>query len=219
VAILVRYFAVVRQRLQRESEELEARPGLTIQALREELRARHPVLDGLWPSLKLALNQELAADDQPVVDGDEVAILPPVSGGAGTYRVTEDPLSLDEVVRAVTTPAHGGLVTFTGLVRRESRGKQIVRLEYEAYVPMAERALRAIGDALGQAWPGVRVAIVHRVGRLSVGEAAVAIAVSAPHRAQAFEACRAAIDRLKESVPIWKKEIAEDGEEWIGLGP
>ncbi len=135
------------------------------------------------------------------------------------FRVTDSPLELDEVVRAVSAPEHGGLVTFTGTVRAFSHGKRIVRLEYEAYRPMAERKLAEIGADLAREQPGVRVAIVHRVGKLAVGDAAVVIAASAPHRAQAFDACRAAIDRLKESVPIWKKEISDDGEEWIGLGP
>lgn len=135
------------------------------------------------------------------------------------FRVTDEPLSLDEVVRAVTTAEHGGVVTFTGAVRAVSHGKRILRLEYEAYRPMAEKKLAEIGAGIAAEIPGVRVAIVHRVGTLAIGEAAVVIAASAPHRAQAFDACRLAIDRLKESVPIWKKEIAEDGEEWIGLGP
>ena len=148
-----------------------------------------------------------------------IALIPPVAGGAGLFRVSDEPLSLDEVVRAVTVEEHGGVVTFSGVVRRQSRGKRIVRLEYEAYRPMAERKLAEIGAQLAEEQPGVRVAIVHRVGKLAVGDVAVVIAASAPHRAAAFDACRAAIDRLKESVPIWKKEIAEDGEEWIGLGP
>jgi molybdopterin synthase catalytic subunit len=123
------------------------------------------------------------------------------------------------VVRAVTGDAQGGIATFTGVVRKHSRGKTIVRLEYEAYRPMAERKLAEIAAQIESEISGARVAIVHRVGTLAVGEAAVVIAASAPHRQQAFEACRLAIDRLKQSVPIWKKEIADDGEEWVGLGP
>jgi molybdopterin synthase catalytic subunit len=135
------------------------------------------------------------------------------------FRITDEPLQLDEVVRAVSVPEHGGIVSFMGTVRGLSHGKKIVRLEYEAYRPMAERKLAEIGAGVAADWPGTRVAIVHRIGKLAVGEAAVVLAVSAPHRAAAFEACRATIDRLKESVPIWKKEIAEDGECWVGLGP
>jgi len=111
------------------------------------------------------------------------------------------------------------VATFTGVVRSHSRGKRIVRLEYEAYRPMAERKLAEIAQRIAAEIPGTRLAIVHRLGALAVGEAAVVIAASAPHRAAAFDACRAAIERLKTDVPIWKKEIADDGEEWIGSGP
>ncbi|MDB4970132.1 MAG: molybdenum cofactor biosynthesis protein, partial [Myxococcales bacterium] len=188
--------------------------------LLDELERRHPSLAGLRPAIKVAVNEEFVALDRVLSDGDVVALIPPVAGGSGgTFRVSDEALVLDEVVRAVTSEEHGGVVTFSGVVRRLSRGKRIVRLEYEAYRPMAERKLAEIGRQLEGEIPGVRVAIVHRVGKLEVGELAVVIAASAPHRAAAFEACRAAIDRLKESVPIWKKEIAEDGEEWIGLGP
>ena len=217
--VRVLYFAVVRERIGRDQEELELPAGATAEAAWRELERRHPELGGLRAAVKLAINEELAAGDRVLVEGDVLAVIPPVAGGAGVFRVTDEPLSLDEVVRAVTGDEHGGVVTFTGAVRRHSRGKRIVRLEYEAYRPMAERKLAEIGAQLAAEKPGVRLAIVHRVGRLAVGDLAVVIAASAPHRATAFDACRAAIDRLKESVPIWKKEIAEDGEEWIGLGP
>jgi molybdopterin synthase catalytic subunit len=217
--ITVLYFAVVRERLGREREEWTLPPGGCVRDLLDELQKAHPALGPLLPALRVSVNQAFVREEHPLADGDEVALIPPVSGGSGLYRVTDQPLSLDEVVQAVSDESQGGLVTFTGVVRRHSRGKTIVRLEYEAYAPMAERTMAQIGQAIASELPGVRVAIVHRVGVLAVGEAAVVIAASAPHRAQAFEACRAAIDRLKESVPIWKKEIADDGEAWIGLGP
>ncbi|MCU1283195.1 MAG: molybdopterin converting factor, subunit 1 [bacterium] len=217
--VRILYFAVVRERLRRDDEELELPEGATADAAWRALEQRHPELGGLRSVVKLAINEEFAAPDRVLADGDVIALIPPVAGGAGVFRVSDEPLSLDEVVRAVTSDEHGGVVTFTGVVRRQSRGKTIVRLEYEAYRPMAERKLAEIGAQLAAEQPGVRVAIVHRVGALAVGDVAVVIAASAPHRAAAFDACRAAIDRLKESVPIWKKEIAEDGEEWIGLGP
>jgi molybdopterin synthase catalytic subunit len=218
--VRVLYFAVVRERLGREDEALDVAAGITARGLLELVEQRHPQLAGLRTALKVAVNEEFVPSEHVLAEGDVVALIPPVAGGSGgLYRVTDEPLSLDEVVRAVTTEEHGGVVTFTGVVRRQSRGKRIVRLEYEAYRPMAERKLAEIGAALAAEVPGVRLAIVHRVGVLAVGEAAVVIAASAPHRAAAFDACRAAIDRLKESVPIWKKEVAEDGEEWIGLGP
>jgi MoaE-MoaD fusion protein len=213
------YFAVVRERLRREADEVELPAGTTAADLLRELERRHPALGALRAAIKVAVNEEFAPLDRVLVDGDVVALIPPVAGGAGAFRISDEPLELDEVVRAVSSDEHGGVVTFTGVVRRTSRGKRIVRLEYEAYRPMAERKLAEIGAQLAAEMPGVRVAIVHRVGALAVGDIAVVIAASAPHRAAAFDACRAAIDRLKESVPIWKKEIADDGEEWIGLGP
>jgi MoaE-MoaD fusion protein len=215
----VLYFAVVRERLGRDSEAVELPAGATAASLIGELERRHPALAALRPAIKLAVNEEFAPPDRVLADGDVVALIPPVAGGAGLFRVVDAPLVLDDVVRAVATPEHGGIATFTGVVRNHSRGKTIVRLEYEAYRPMAERKLAEIGAALAAEFPGARLAIVHRVGKLAVGDAAVVIAASAPHRAVAFDVCRAAIDRLKESVPIWKKEIADDGEEWIGLGP
>lgn len=218
--VRVLYFAVLRERLGRESQELALPPGSTARDLLRLLLREHPELTSLAKILKLAVNEEFVPESRELADGDVVALLPPVAGGsAGPFRISRAPLELDEVVRAVSTEEQGGVVTFTGVVRRHSRGKRIVRLEYEAYEAMAERKLAEIGAALANEHPGTRLAITHRIGALAVGELAVVIAASAPHRAQAFAACQQAIDRLKESVPIWKKEIAEDGETWIGLGP
>lgn len=216
--IRILYFAVAREKAGLDSEVVRF-DGVRVDDLLVELVRLRPALSAVVRRLRVAVNQAFASPDTPLADGDEVALIPPVSGGAGVFRVTDEPLSLDEVVRAVATEEHGGVVTFTGVVRARSRGKQIVRLEYQAYRPMAERKMAEIAAGIATEIPGVRVAIVHRVGVLGVGEAAVVIAASAAHRAQAFDACRAAIDRLKESVPIWKKEISEDGEEWIGLNP
>lgn len=138
---------------------------------------------------------------------------------APLFRVQDAPLALQEVVDAVSRVSQGGLVTFTGVVRDHSRGKRVTRLEYEAYGPMAEKKLAEIGRETETRWPGTQVAVVHRVGVLAPGDLAVVIAVSAPHRKEAFRACEHVIDRLKEDVPIWKKEFAEDGEVWVGLGP
>jgi molybdopterin synthase catalytic subunit len=217
--ITVLYFAVVRERLGVDEEQVALPTGARVRDLLMMLKTHHPALEGLLPAVRVSVNQEFRDEEFALTDGDEVALIPPVSGGAGLFRLTDEPLVLDEVVRAVGGESQGGLVTFTGVVRRHSRGKNIVRLEYEAYRPMAERKLVEIGAAISDEIPGARVAIVHRLGKLAVGEAAVVIAASAPHRAEAFDACRAAIDRLKQSVPIWKKEIADDGETWVGLGP
>ena len=134
------------------------------------------------------------------------------------YRVTTEPLSADALVDAVTVPEAGGVTVFLGVVRDHNGGRRVVALEYEAHAPMAEVKMKEIGEAVYRGWPGVKqVAMVHRIGRLSIGEASVVIAVSAAHRREAFEACHFAIDRLKETVPIWKKEIFEDGAIWVGL--
>ncbi len=218
--VRVLFFAVVRERLGRDSDELAHSPGMTAGQLLDVLQARHPALAGLRSAIKVAVNEDFAPLDRVLADGDVVALIPPVAGGAaGLFALRDEPLSLDEVVRAVTSEELGGIATFTGIVRRHSRGKRVVRLEYEAYRPMAERKLREIGAQLMMEQPGVQLAIVHRVGVLAVGEAAVVIAAAAAHRAAAFDVCRAAIDRLKESVPIWKREVTEDGATWIGLGP
>jgi molybdopterin synthase catalytic subunit len=133
--------------------------------------------------------------------------------------LTGEPLSLDRCVAAVTGPGMGGLVTFTGMVRLHSHGATIDHLEYEAYAPMAVREMTRLCSEIEAEIAGTRLAVEHRIGRLEIGDLAVVIAAAAPHRAEAFAACRAMIDRLKESVPIWKKELGTAGEEWIGLGP
>jgi molybdopterin synthase catalytic subunit len=134
------------------------------------------------------------------------------------YRVVEEPLSADAVAAAVTVPEAGGVTVFLGVVRNQTTGRRVVALEYEAHVPMAEAKLKEIGESIYARWPGVRqVVILHRIGRLLVGEASVAIGVSAAHRQEAFEACRYAIDTVKQIVPIWKRELFEDGSTWVGL--
>jgi MoaE-MoaD fusion protein len=145
-------------------------------------------------------------------------VLPARERGSVVYRVTEAPVSADELVDLVTVPEAGGVAAFLGVVRDNTAGRRVVALEYEAHVPMAEAKLKEIGEALHRRFSGVcRAAIVHRVGRLGIGEASVVIAVSAAHRGEAFEACRFAIDTLKQTVPIWKREIFEDGSSWVGL--
>ncbi len=134
------------------------------------------------------------------------------------YRVTAEPLSAEALADLVTVPDAGGVTVFLGVVRDNNAGRRVVSLEYEAHVPMAEAKMKEIGEAVHRRWPGVRqVAMAHRIGRLAIGEASVVIAVSAAHRHDAFEACHFAIDRLKETVPIWKREIFEDGAVWVGL--
>jgi molybdopterin synthase catalytic subunit len=220
--VTVLYFAVFRERLRKDTEIVELADGVGLDALVAALEDRYPEVRALRGKYRIAVNQEMVAESPPLHDGDEIALIPPVAGGSEPRRhavVLDTPLSLDRVVEAVRSPGAGGVVTFTGMVRLMSHGARIERLEYEAYREMAEKVMRALCDEIEAEIPGARLAVEHRVGVLAVGEIAVVIAAAAAHRAEAFTACRAMIDRLKDRVPIWKKEIGENGETWVGLGP
>jgi molybdopterin synthase catalytic subunit len=168
------------------------------------------------PGLLYAVNREYAERERELRDGDEVGVIPPVSGGA--FRLSEEPLSLDAVVREVADERAGAIATFTGTTRIESRGRRVVHLEYEAYEGMAEKVMAEIAAELERRYNICGIAIHHRVGRVGIGDTSVVIAVAAPHRADALAACKDAIDTLKEIVPLWKKEVYEGGDEWIGRG-
>lgn len=221
--ISVLYFAVFRERIGRDEEVLELPAGARVRDAIDALAARHAAIEALRGKFRVAVNQDFAPEDRALSDGDELALIPPVAGGSGEptrhARLLAEPLSLDRCLAAVAGPGMGGIVTFTGTVRRHSRGLVIDHLEYEAYGAMAVRVLELLCDELETELPGVRLAVEHRVGRLAIGDIAVVIAAAAPHRAEAFTACREMIDRLKDRVPIWKREISEDGAEWVGLGP
>jgi MoaE-MoaD fusion protein len=199
--------------------------------LRERAGWKERELDGVekladvWPALELgdepegllyAVNRGYADVDRPLADGDEVALIPPVSGGA--FRLQTGPLSLDAAVDEVRSEQAGAIATFTGTTRVQSRGRTVLHLDYEAYEPMAEQVMSEIADGLKRRYDLCEIAIHHRTGRVEIGEASVVIAVSAPHRQDALTACKDAIDTLKERVPLWKKEFYEGGEEWIGRG-
>jgi molybdopterin synthase catalytic subunit/molybdopterin converting factor small subunit len=168
------------------------------------------------PGLLYAVNREYVERGHALQDGDEVALIPPVSGGA--FRITREPLDLSAVVREVDSEEAGAVATFLGTVRRHSRGRTVLYLDYEAYEEMAEDMLARLAAELTERHDLCAVAIHHRVGRVEIGEPSVAIAVSAAHRQAALTACREAIDTLKETIPLWKKEVYEGGEEWIGRG-
>jgi MoaE-MoaD fusion protein len=219
IAVRVRLFARLREQAGTETEMLELPAASTLADVYDGLRKRHPALETDRGAVRVALNQEFSDWTAPVQDGDEVAFIPPVSGGAHgvgvLFELTADPLDARRLEAAIAHKSAGAICTFTGVVRDSSRGRSVTHLDYEAYAEMATAQMRKIGDEIAERWPEARVAMAHRTGRLEIGEASVVVAVSCPHRAEAIAACKWGIDRLKESVPIWKKEHAADGTYWI----
>ena len=214
--VTVRYFAMVREVMGRASETRTVPEAMTVGALFDLLVAEEPRLAAMRGSTMVMVNEGYANAAQALVTGDEVALIPPVSGGSSRYRVQEAPLDPRAVEALVEDPGTGALVTFVGRVRDNARGQGVDALEYEAYPSAAERMMDQIGGEIRERWGIERVAIAHRTGRLAVGEASVVVAVAAAHRAAAFAACEYAIDRLKEIVPVWKKEHYAGGAVWIG---
>ena len=209
--VLVRLFAGLREQAGTSRRELELADGATV--------------SDVWPALGLgaepagllyAVNRAYADRDTALSEGDEVALIPPVSGGA--FRLTQAPVNLTSVVVAVVDERAGAIATFLGTVRAQSRGREVIALEYEAYEEMAEDVMAEISAEVEERYDLCKVAITHRLGRVEVGETSVAIAVSAPHRQDALAACADVIEALKARVPLWKKELYEGGEEWIGRG-
>jgi molybdopterin synthase catalytic subunit len=220
VRVRVRLFARYREATGQERLDLELPEGGTVETAWSALVGRHPVLSPYRPFTLFAVGHDYVPSDHPLHADDELCLFPPVSGGAGAdvFRVVEYPLSPDAIAAEVDEPGAGGVVIFSGVVRNQTDGRGVKFLQYEAHAPMAEAKMREIGAEIRARWSGVRrVAMLHRVGRLEIGESSVLIAVSAAHRAEAFEACRYAIDTLKRTVPVWKKEHFEDGEVWVGL--
>lgn len=209
-------FAGLAQAAGRREIEVDLPDGATAADLRQAVAAAYPSIAGAISRAAVAVNQRFAEPGERLSPSDELALIPPVSGGDELFRIGPEPLSADRVERLVVDPHKGAAVVFCGTVREFTRGRRTVHLEYEAYPQMASRMLRQIGAEITERWPGATTAIHHRVGVLAVSELSVVIAVATPHRADAFEASRYAIERLKEIVPIWKKEVWEDGEEWVG---
>ncbi len=219
--IKLRFFASLRERLGRSEDSCEVPEGATVRTVWEALKREHPALVEVERSLAFAVAQEYVDGDHPLRDNDELALIPPVSGGVPTdsrlsCRITQDPIRLDELTAFVADPGAGAMATFVGTTRDNNEGRRVVRLEYECYPGMAEKEMAKIGQEVLERWPVKKVAMLHRLGRVDIGEASVAIAVSSGHRHAAFEACHYAINQLKETVPIWKKELYEGGEVWIG---
>jgi molybdopterin synthase catalytic subunit len=216
--VLVRLFASYREAAGVGHIPLELPAGSTARDAIRAVLSEHPlVAEGR--QLVIARNREYVEPEAALADGDELALIPPVSGGATRSReriaVLTEPLSVDEVIEAVRGDAFGGVAVFLGTVRDRSRGTRVTHLEYEAYAEMAEAKMREIADRLEREHAPAKVAMHHRVGDLQVGEVAVIVAAAAPHRDAAFAAARRAIDELKSAVPIWKKEHTADGAVWI----
>lgn len=221
--INVLFFATLKDRAKTNRATVELEPGSTIGKLKAQVAAQFPDTAPALPTCIASRNKEFAKDEDAVADGDEVAFFPPVSGGSEgptIFKITNDPLDLNALVAAITLPTTGAACVFTGMVRGETqRGEahQTSYLEYEAYVPMAEAKMQQVADEIRAKWPVVEgIVLVQRIGRLDAGTPTILIACSAAHRdTGVFEAARYGIDRLKEIVPIWKKEVGPDGEQWI----
>lgn len=218
MTIQVLYFAAARELAGTSSEQLVLDGSFSAKDLVRHLAERHPRLAPYVGRMRLAINSEIVSDAMSVQDGDEVALLPPVAGGSVLAELRESALSVDELIAAVRDPAAGAIAIFLGVVRDHAEGKAVARLDYEAYAELATKEMRRVVAALNTEYPETKLAVVHRVGQLTIGDLAVIVAASAAHRAQAFALCRAAIDRIKASVPIWKKEWDEDGHAlWVNL--
>jgi len=228
IQVRLKLFGSLREAGGEPTRSVELPEGARVADLRAWLAERNPMVEKLGERLAASVNLEIADLDDVLENGDEVAFLPPVAGGDGSpvedpggssasrrCTISGDALDQAEVESRVSGPDTGGVVCFVGRVRNHARGHDIERLEYEAYPEMAEREMEKIADEAAQRWPGTRVAIAHRVGRLAIGDAAVVVVAASAHRGEAFEACRFAIDTLKLRVPIWKREFARDGAYWV----
>ena len=223
--VTVRLFASLRDLAGSELIEEFAEPTVSVSTLRDRLRDAYPALRPHLGRVAIAVNEEYSPDlTQPLHDGDTVALIPPISGGAPNaanqtpkYLVTHEVLDVAAIRNAVMTPASGAVVLFEGVVRNHHEGRDVLRLEYEAYESMAERELHRVGEDVLADYAAREVhdiAIHHRLGALGVGDTSLVVAVSAAHRADAFEAALRAVDRVKETVPVWKKEWGPDGSHW-----
>lgn len=221
--IKVLLFGQLREVVGASEEEVDLSEGACSADLLAHYQQRFPQIERLCPSIAMAVNQEYVSSSAPLQSGDEVALLPPVSGGAGEppvepveiVELTRAPIDTAKFKQAVRAPRDGAVLTFDGVVRNHSRGRETLYLDYEAYEPMALEKMREIVAALRAEFPVDGIVMVHRLGRLEIGETSVFLAVSSPHRGAAFDVCRKAIDTLKSSVPIWKKEYFASGETWV----
>lgn len=219
--VSVHYYAAARELAGCESSKFEFSAASVAQVeLRRAIAERAPSLGSFLERMRLAVNGDFVDAALELRDGDRVDVLPPVAGGSPVVlcRITDGEISLDETRRAVEHPGAGGVCIFHGVVRDHADGQPVTRLDYEAHESLAEKEMRRVLTGVVSEHPGSRIAAVHRVGRLAVGDVAVCVAASAAHRDEAFVACRKAIDRIKETVPLWKKEWGPEGDaHWVNL--
>jgi MoaE-MoaD fusion protein len=221
--VQVHYFAAARDLAGCASQRISLpEPSVSLAQLSQLIAQLHPRLAPHLPRMRFAINDELHAQAPRVQAGDEVAVLPPVAGGSGASVIhcvlQAEPLSVDRAIAQVSHAGAGGIAVFLGVVRDHAEQGSVSRLDYEAHEKLAVREMSRILEEVTRELPETRISVQHRVGSLAVGDVAVVIAASAPHRGEAFAACRAAIDRIKQSVPIWKKEWAPDGTAlWVNL--
>jgi MoaE-MoaD fusion protein len=215
VRVGVRLFGALAERAGRDRDVLDLPEGATAADVLREVGVRHPGARPIVPRLQVAVNLEVVPAERRIDPGDEVALLPPVAGGAGVLVGLRDVPSVEEAIAAVRHPDAGGTVTFVGTVRGEDG--RVERLEYSAYRRMAERVLGEVAEEATAKWNLHGVAILHGAGEIPVGDRTVVVACSAAHRGEAFEACRYAIDEVKRRAPIWKKEIGPAGARWVGV--
>ncbi len=219
--VRVRLFAGMRERLGKSELALTLPDALDVAGLQSLLATQYPALNLDQQRFTITVNRTFARPDQPLHDGDEVALIPPVSGGSDRaapklFEIVEGPISLDDVASRVLAPERGGVTIFAGTVRGVTGEQQTDYLEYEAYPEMAEASFATIAAEAQARWPDIAaVAVLHRVGRLEIGDVSVVIAVAAAHRANTFDACHYIIDRIKQVSPIWKKEVGPGGAMWI----
>jgi MoaE-MoaD fusion protein len=214
--VKVLFFGLAHDATGFEQEEVELPEGESLAVLCRQYQNRFPRLADLAGSLLISVNRDISEPSITLQDGDEIAFLPPVSGGSDkdVYAITEDEIATQDFLGRLKAPEDGAVVVFEGVVRNHSGGRSTLYLEYEAYTGMAVRMMREIGEEARRRFPIDGIAIIHRVGRVEIGDASVAIIVTSAHRHAAFEACHYAIDELKRKVPIWKKEYFEDGAVW-----
>jgi len=220
ITVSIRLFAGLHDLLGRREVSLELADGATVAELREQLGREYPIVSPFLTTLVCAVDEEYVPSEHQLRDGDDVALIPPVSGGSnagdGPFEVTSAPLDAGRLAAAVRRDESGAVALFYGVARNHSDGRRVLALEYDAYPAMAERKLREVAIEVRARWPVTGIGIFHRTGRLEIGETSLLVAVSAAHRREAFEACHYAVDRIKATVPIWKKEIWDDGDgAWV----